>query len=89
MSVIPNNIGIKPIEPVNPYKMKTILHTRLARRLTDLRGAARQKEIAAALGLKLCTYTSYEEGRAIPSIETLLKIRKHYRLTSIDELLED
>ena len=45
-----------------------------------------QKEVAGYLGIKLSTYQSYEENRAVPRIETIIKLAKFYGVT-IDAFL--
>lgn len=63
--------------------MKTII----AKRLRELRGNKRQKEIAGALGIKVDRYRAYENGRnEIPST-VFFKIMKYYELSNIQDLL--
>lgn len=59
----------------------------IAKKLRELRGRKLQKEVAAALGINMKKYQAYEEGRAEPSAELLLKIKTLYQLTSVDEIL--
>lgn len=59
----------------------------ISRKLIQLRGTRRQKEVAAALGIKLERYQAYEQSRAEPSAEILLKIKEFYKLKSVDELI--
>lgn len=48
-----------------------------------------QKEVAAKLEVKLFTYQSYEEARATPPLETLFKLKRLYKLKSIEDLLTE
>lgn len=59
----------------------------IAKKLRELRGNKRQKEVAAALGIKSKTYQAYEECRAEPSATMLLKIKQYYNLKSVDEII--
>lgn len=59
----------------------------IAKKLRELRGGKRQKEVAAALGIKVSRYKSYEETRAEPSATMLLKIKQYYNLKSVDEII--
>lgn len=58
----------------------------IAKRLRELRGSKRQKEVAAALGIKLKAYQAYEETRALPPVNILQKIKEYYNLKTIDEI---
>lgn len=66
---------------------KTEMRKFIARKLIELRGDSRQKDIAEKLQMKICTYKSYEEARAQPSFLTLRKLVKIYGLLSIEEIL--
>lgn len=46
-----------------------------------------RKEIASGVGVKLCTYNSYLEGRAKPSLTMLIKICMFYKYHSLDDFL--
>lgn len=61
----------------------------ISRNLKRLRGKLRQKEVAAAIGIKHKTYQAYEEGRAEPSATILIKLQEYYHLASIDVLVKD
>ena len=57
-------------------------------RLKELRKKARlsQKELSDKLNLKLMTYNGYENGKAEPSIDKLIKLADYYNV-SIDYLV--
>jgi DNA-binding XRE family transcriptional regulator len=59
----------------------------IAKKLRELRGTRRQKEVAAGIGIKLTTYKALEYGRNEPSMSVLLKLKEFYNLKSVDELL--
>jgi transcriptional regulator with XRE-family HTH domain len=46
-----------------------------------------RKEVAEKIGIKYTTYTRYENGRAEPSMTTLLDISKFFKV-SIDQLMK-
>lgn len=46
-----------------------------------------QQDIANALGIGLQRYQAYEQGRAEPSLETLMKLKDVYGFRTIDDLL--
>lgn len=46
----------------------------------------KQLEVAHYLKMKLSTYQSYEENRAVPRIETIIKLAAYYQVT-IDSFL--
>ena len=41
----------------------------------------RQKDVAAKIGVAPSTYSSYEQGKAQPDIQTLYKLAKLYHVT--------
>lgn len=63
--------------------MKNEFHRWLAARLEELRKSKHWtlKMVAKLIGLKLSTYSAYEEGRAQPSPSTLKKLWQLYRIT--------
>ncbi len=63
---------------------------KLARKLTMLRRDAglSHEEVANALGKKCPAYSAHEEGRSVPSILEMYKLRQLYGYNSIDELLD-
>ncbi len=61
------------------YIGKNIRKIRISKKLT-------QTEFAELFDLKRTAVGSYEEGRAEPKIETLIKIADYYKL-SLDQLL--
>lgn len=61
----------------------------ISRNLKKLRGKLRQKEVAAAIGIKLSRYRHYELGTRDPGTEVLEKIRQYYGLNSYDSILKD
>lgn len=48
-----------------------------------------QKQVAAKLDLKLFTYQSYEEARALLTIDTLIRVKKLYNLRNVEDLLKE
>lgn len=60
----------------------------ISKNLVKLRGKLRQKEVAAAVGIKLSRYKSYELGnRPIPD-EVKEKLVEYYKLKSFDDLMK-
>lgn len=60
----------------------------LNKKISDLRRrfGYTQEQFAAKLGIKRSLLGAYEEGRAEPSMDTLIKIRVMYRLPSVESL---
>ena len=46
-----------------------------------------QKDVAKALGIKVQTYQSYENHRAIPPLKTIKKIIDYYGITDLHTFL--
>lgn len=46
-----------------------------------------QVKVAAGIGANVKAYQKYEEGRATPSIPTLMKLSNFYSFNSLDQLL--
>jgi transcriptional regulator with XRE-family HTH domain len=69
--------------------MKTIYRIWTGQRMLSyrLKKKLNQQQMADKIKIKRCTYASYEEGRAEPSIFTLKKFCKSVR-TSIDKFME-
>lgn len=44
-------------------------------------------DVAKLLEMKNGTYAAYEEGRSEPSIETMIKLKKIFQCTTIEEML--
>lgn len=60
----------------------------VSERLKKLRKetGATQVKLADATGISRSSYSSYEEGRAIPPLDTLLRLADFYQI-SLDELV--
>ncbi len=46
-----------------------------------------QQRVADSVGVRRPAYQAYEEGRAVPPLDTLLRLSELYGYTSINELL--
>lgn len=70
--------------------MKTIYRTWIGKRLKHFRELRKhsQSQISNLIDIKLCTYQSYEEGRAEPSIFTLKMFCKICKV-KMDKFLQD
>ncbi len=49
----------------------------------------KQREVAESVGIKVCSYQAYEEGRANPRFEGLAKIADFFEVTTNDLVLTD
>lgn len=58
----------------------------LGKRLSMLRGAKTQQEVADAIGISRARYAHYESGRNEPDIETLIRLADYYQV-QVDFLL--
>lgn len=68
--------------------MKNLYREWIARKIKHKREENRytQKHIAEQIGIKTCTYASYEEARATPEFYIIKKICDFYKL-SVDKFL--
>lgn len=65
------------------------MQIKINERLKEVRAKKRltQASVADTIGISRTSYQSYEEGRAQPSIETLIALSSLYCFSSINELL--
>lgn len=75
------NLISKPRKKLSPKQICAI-------NLRILRGDLRQKEVAAIIGIKKKRYAAYEEARAMPPLFIKKKLKDHYNLQAIDDLLK-
>lgn len=78
MQTIENMYAVDIITKILPKKLKFF---RLKAKLTT-------QEVGNYLNKTASTITMWEKGKAIPSIETLLKICNLYKISDINELVE-
>lgn len=63
-----------------------ITKKQISKKLKQLRGSLRQKEIAATLGIKKSRYQAWEEARAEPPKEYREKLAEFYGAAAWEDL---